>query len=318
MENYLSQKNSYDRPVFICGYPKSGTTLLVSLLDGHKDLLVIPEESKFFRKVLPKNPAKRFDTLFQDTGIASIQRGLVDEPSGLRDYRNVDFDLLLSAANEYWENSSKSSKDLLECLVHGISRSTEKNYFLHWVEKTPRTELYLQNITEWWPNSSAIFMMRDPRQTFCSHREYQKKKSKPSKIMIDHFVKKWMESVYTFRKYLESGGRGMIIRYEDLTQEPVRIMKELACFLDISFNDSLLSPTRSGQKWEGNSAGDSQFHRVKAHPDNFLEKLSKDEIDKIEVSLEELMRHYSYDCVIKPTTRVKVLITSALGKVLQN
>lgn len=32
------------QPVFICGCPKSGTTLLASLLDGHSELLIIPEE----------------------------------------------------------------------------------------------------------------------------------------------------------------------------------------------------------------------------------------------------------------------------------
>lgn len=30
------------RPVFIVGYPKSGTTLLLSLLDAHPELVVIP------------------------------------------------------------------------------------------------------------------------------------------------------------------------------------------------------------------------------------------------------------------------------------
>lgn len=35
--------------VIISGYPKSGTTLLQSLLDYHPQLLVFPEEMKYFK-----------------------------------------------------------------------------------------------------------------------------------------------------------------------------------------------------------------------------------------------------------------------------
>ena len=34
-----------NNPVFICGAPRSGTTLLSNLLDGHSELLVLPSET---------------------------------------------------------------------------------------------------------------------------------------------------------------------------------------------------------------------------------------------------------------------------------
>ena len=40
-------------PVFICGHRKSGTTMLASLFDDHRDLLVYPSDSMFFYKVFP-------------------------------------------------------------------------------------------------------------------------------------------------------------------------------------------------------------------------------------------------------------------------
>ena len=36
------------RPVFVVGYPKSGTTLALALLDGHPQLAVIPGETRWF------------------------------------------------------------------------------------------------------------------------------------------------------------------------------------------------------------------------------------------------------------------------------
>jgi hypothetical protein len=38
---------------FICGHPKSGTSLLLTMLDSHPQLVVYPEETRFFRRWLP-------------------------------------------------------------------------------------------------------------------------------------------------------------------------------------------------------------------------------------------------------------------------
>ena len=38
-----------DKPIFILGCTKSGTTLMRNLFDGHPDLFVIPFESHFFQ-----------------------------------------------------------------------------------------------------------------------------------------------------------------------------------------------------------------------------------------------------------------------------
>jgi hypothetical protein len=42
------------RACFIAGQAKSGTTLLVALLDNHPELLVLPEETAYFPTVLTK------------------------------------------------------------------------------------------------------------------------------------------------------------------------------------------------------------------------------------------------------------------------
>ena len=38
-------------PVFICGYMKSGTTLLLGLLDGHPNLVVMPGDSHMLGRI---------------------------------------------------------------------------------------------------------------------------------------------------------------------------------------------------------------------------------------------------------------------------
>lgn len=298
MENYQLEKTVFESPVFLCGYPKSGTTLLVSLLDGHNDLVVIPEESKFFSRVVNRTRDEQFDALFQDTNIVALKRDVVDEPSGYRDYSDIDFDLLRSSAYEYWNSSLKTPQYILESLVYGLSKSSGKDNFLHWVEKTPRNELYLDQISSWWPKALAVFLIRDPRQTYCSHREYQLKIPNSSKnsVDVDTFTLKWSESVSAFQHYMENGGNGLIIRYEDLTNTPEKVMRELSNFLYISFSTNLLNPTRNNVQWSGNSSENGVFSGIKKQRLNYYDKLSKSEIAKIEISLEKLMKEFDYDC----------------------
>src|SRR5437899_12576801 len=55
------------RACFIAGQAKSGTTLLVALLDNHPQLLVLPEETAYFPTVLtkyaPRGRRAQFDYL---------------------------------------------------------------------------------------------------------------------------------------------------------------------------------------------------------------------------------------------------------------
>ena len=59
------------RACFIAGQAKSGTTLLVALLDNHPELLVLPEETAYFPTVLtkyaPRGRRAQFDYITKET-----------------------------------------------------------------------------------------------------------------------------------------------------------------------------------------------------------------------------------------------------------
>ena len=59
------------RACFIAGQAKSGTTLLVALLDNHPELLVLPEETAYFPTVLtkyaPRGRRAQFDYITRES-----------------------------------------------------------------------------------------------------------------------------------------------------------------------------------------------------------------------------------------------------------
>src|SRR5438876_6742524 len=67
MENLLFD----ERACFIAGAAKSGTTLLVSLLDSHPELLVMPQDTAYFATALTKYGSRgrraQFDYLTQQS-----------------------------------------------------------------------------------------------------------------------------------------------------------------------------------------------------------------------------------------------------------
>src|SRR6202051_1425482 len=110
----------FDQPAcFIAGQAKSGTTLLVALLDNHPELLVLPEETAYFPTVLtkyaPRGRRAQFDYLTKQ----SLSNVLFGGPCkwGKRNYstfpRRKFFDTFESAVFD----PANAQEDLLVLMV---------------------------------------------------------------------------------------------------------------------------------------------------------------------------------------------------------
>ena len=172
MENLKEWEKS---PVIICGYPKSRTTLLLALLDRHPELLVFPEETHFFQQIVG-NPGRHDpDYLLTHSSIKLFKRGKFEMTSGFRDYSQVDPDHFEIVFRELWKTRFSTQPSILEIIMQSYGQVTGQLDSKYWVEKTPMNEKYLENAQAWWPDLKAIYMLRDPRDNFCS---YQKQRAR--------------------------------------------------------------------------------------------------------------------------------------------
>ena len=57
-----NQQKWLSKPLFILGYPKSGTSLLMGIFDNHPQLIVVPEETDFFSVVYERAKALTANT----------------------------------------------------------------------------------------------------------------------------------------------------------------------------------------------------------------------------------------------------------------
>ncbi len=287
-------------PVLLCGYPKSGTTLLVSLLDGHPDLLVFPEELNVFRTTSRLPREAWLDALFTRTGVAHLRHERAETPSGPRDYAHVDFARLREDTAAAWARSDGSAAALVECLVAAYGAQLGRAPGAAWVEKTPRNELHLAVAEQWWPGVRAIQIVRDPRATFCSYRRKRERGDTP--LHLDRFLSDWDAGVAAFDAFAaRAPGRAHRVRYEDLVGDPGAVTEELARFLGIAWDAALLAPTRGGSAWTGNSMYGERTAGVSSAPASRpLDDLHPDEAHVLAARLGPRMQALGYAVDVPP------------------
>lgn len=290
-------------PVFICGHPKSGTSLLRNLLDAHPQLVVFPEETTFFRHLYPRikneNQAKALElavahlTRFFEWNTETPpehQAGFYD-----RDYSHVDDRQVKARMRQYIEAEGvRHPGDYLTAAACALAATCgiETVGDNHWVEKTPYNERFADLIFSWWPDARCLHIVRDPKDNYASYRRKQKH------WQSGFFANSWVRSIAAgFKNQLDYGkDHYLIIRYEDLVQNLDVVRGKICDFLEIQFDESLSNPTRMGASWGGNSMFDTVFDEVSAAPVGRWEKeLSQSDAAQIEWIGRKYIQRLGYD-----------------------
>lgn len=248
-------------PCWVLGYPKSGTTLLLSLLDGHAKLSVFPEELRYFSNVCGK--ADRIGQILSNTGFhALLSGGKVQTKGGLRDYSGLPVEEIARDIRSL-KDRRLSDRDLLVRLMeiwrrHASAAPAAKRY---WVEKTPGNEKNLLQMHRWFgQRSTYLYIIRDPRDVYCSLARARRGTNK--EITPETFAVGWMLSalIASWAERHISGFK--LIRYEALVRRPEASLEAICEHLGIDYSTDLLTPTRAGQHWSGNSMHGREFQGV--------------------------------------------------------
>lgn len=290
-----------DHPVFICGHPKSGTSLIRSLLDSHPELLVYPEETVFFRRYLPKAQGKSLEeklaladehllhifTWNQDAPVPS-QKDFPD-----RDYADISLAKVQKTYREMANEGVRHDGDLLfnAMAAYGVTRGTLNETTHRWVEKTPYNERFVEQILAWWPEALFIHVIRDPRDNYAS---YQRKHPDWG---ARSFARSWQESALQGLAYQEHLGEKhyWVLRYEDFILQPEAHIERLCGFLGIQDHPTLRTPTRNGKPWGGNSMFGEHFQGIDRSPlGRWKNSLPAQESLLIDWSAAEAMRRMEY------------------------
>lgn len=233
----------YERPVFVVGHRKTGTTLLQELLDGHPQLSVLPGESNHFVTFLPRpqegiaGEAQRWWLLrlITPSGIPPFW-SLGREPDA---YARFTVRLLgLVAGNP--------GRDVLGMAAVAMADGERAA----WVEKTPGHEHRVPEILAVYPQARFVHVVRDPRSVAAAIVRLDRATGRATDLVdVGLTIRRSFGAAERNR-----GRRYLVLRYEDLVGEPEVVMRRVSGFLCLDWADTLLTPTVGGMPATSNSA----------------------------------------------------------------
>jgi hypothetical protein len=298
----MSMKNlSFDqRACFIAGQAKSGTTLLVALLDSHPELLVMPQDTAYFATALTKYGARgrraQFDYLTKDSW-ANVLFGNRSK-RGNHDYPGFPKKEFLQTFERLAFDPHNAERDLLVLMMEsyaeviGVSLDRVKR----WVEKTPANRNYVPQIFARFPETKLLVTMRDPRAILAAQIALERTR-KTKRFSAYYVIAHWRAAAKLAKKIRDIRTQGMVVPYEQLAGEPSLSMRKVCDYLEITFEPEIvLNPTKVGRAWGGNSAAGVRFSEISTEPVTRWEReLSDDEIGWVEWHCRDLMPEFSYE-----------------------
>ena len=315
-------KNVKTIPVFVIStFGHCGIDWLHSLIDSHKEVLIIPPLS-FFRKVDTLKKKKIYLENYLNPKI--VTDIITKELFKKTEYKSYN---ILSKH----ENKSEFKKHINNYLIMEKEPNIEKRLFfaIHYafakINKINLDRIKIIVAHEHVPwqcyqyhkhfNSKFVFIVRDPRATIAgSLRGFQRHKNIPINFQIDINLSFIISAQKFFQKM--SKKKILILKNEEMHKSLRPEMKKLCKWLGIKFNNSLLRSTFLGKKWIGESGYLSKVDLIKPYPRNYykpanIEKRWRSFLDKntiliIETIFEKIMiqNKYKFDNKLNITSRI--------------
>jgi hypothetical protein len=308
VKSNILPKNSQPGLFFIIGRPRSGTTLLRSILDAHSRIIVPPEypvllnclhllhpqnlssnkkKIKFYKSVISFKKTKR--ELFESIGLNE---------------ENLTDDLLKNS------QAISFSDAFVKVQMHCKSCRLEKPALLVG-DKNPVYSFIVMQLLKKFPEAKFVFLVRDPRDQFASLKKFDFEASSPvlqalrwQKLMLDYIsiVKRFPERIH-------------FVQYEHLVSKPDEEISKICKFLNLEpenemlhFNECIKDSVQPNLKHMF-----AKYHSSLIKPlssvniEKWKSELSKNEIITIEHITGKSMSKLGYHKISKHTFSFRLL-----------
>ena len=268
-------------PVFIVGYPRSGTTLVQSMVAAHSEVFSLPE-THFFSRMYPRTVLALVPCL----GNARARKALDRTCQELKRAEQLSLPRLTSR------------RRLAETLVRILDEAASSAGACCWVEKTPSHIFRIQRILKHIPTARVIHVVRNPLDAITSRVATAARNPNTWRsVNATSASQDWNEAIAISARYIGREGH-CFVSYDDLLLRPEVYVTRMAAFLSITEEPDMLRPERASgglvrphETWKTrNSEGISRT------PDESRPQLPEDEIDRVRTLTRE---HEGYGKILQ-------------------
>lgn len=207
------ERSQDNTPFFIVGAPRSGTTLLVQLLNRHPKIFV-PPETEFFLML------DRYQYGHSRVGISEI-------PAFTRWYLKTPSAVYLELDGRATEPLMVEAIEPVDVFANLMQLLLERSGKECWGEKTPEHLHHVDVLCHRFPESRFIIVIRDGRAVVRSRLKHPEWRDN-----LFSAARKWQRDIRSgldMKKYL--GNRCLEVQYETLVKEPQATLRQVLDFL---------------------------------------------------------------------------------------
>jgi len=312
LQNICEICSEYISPVtspiaLISQVQRSGGSLLSQLFDGHPELHAHPHELKIgypkkymWPKIDLNEPPQRWlEMLFEDKVIEHSKGGYKKERKQDEVFPFIFMPSVQSRIFLKYLSSveSQTLRDVFDAYMtsyfgawlNNQNTSGNKKFIIAFTARLAMSMNNMESFFEIYSDGRLISIVRDPKNWFPSALRHDPVKYGDIRSALGL----WYESTQAMIRNKEKfGERVCIIKFEDLVSRTEPVMRHLAYFLDIQFDEILVTPTFNGSPIRANTSFEIKqsgilngtLTRYKTLTDDELEiidKMTKEEYQKV-------------------------------------
>lgn len=302
--SYLEHVSPINSPlVLISQVQRSGGSLLSQLFDGHPEVHAHPHELKIGnpkkyiwpRIDLRDSPERWFEILFEDIVVRHLRHGY----KKMEKYEDTFLFIFLPSLQK--EIFFKYFDSVKANTLRDVFDAYMTSYFGAWVNNqnvigqkkmitafTPRLAHFQENMMSYfniYPDGRLISIIRDPKNWFPSAVRHNLDKYGDIRQALDQWKESALSMLWNKERY---GDRVCIINFDDLVKRTEAVMRYLAEFLDIQFDDILLTPTFNKIPIKPNTSFKLEDPGIIVSVLDRYKTLKQEELEIIEEMTEEL------------------------------
>ena len=221
--------------VFLVGCPRSGTTLLQSLVAAHPDVLSLPETS-FFQALRPHQSKYQW--------IAAL--GITSRRASLQ-LRRLSNELGGDPGAVYIPRVPWGPGRFARAFVAVMDEAARAGGKTHWLEKTPKHLFAIAEIQRYVPDSRFLHIVRPGPDVVASlldvaqrYPDRWERQLDAGGDLLSRCVSLWNRAVRETARYLDRPEH-LIVRYSSLVTSPESVLRQVLSFLSLSMDNDLIS-----------------------------------------------------------------------------
>jgi hypothetical protein len=281
------------KPVFVVGHPYSATTFLQLLITSHPSFSSAPE-THFFTYVL--KPIKGW----KNSKLSHKDLDLIFERFTLKPGINLDSDFKNYLKKRASSEGISAAVMLNELMIYFAKKAGVKSK--RWIEKTPRHACLVPEILTFYPNARIIYIIRDPRDVVSSTLRFIEFKSEKKRWWYcAKRAKMWKKEVERGINLIQSVNKkkAMIIRYEDIIENPEKYLKNIMKFLNENYYNEALNNFSKNYKnvtlpFEESYKNLTSVGKIVDRRGIWKKRMSVEDAKAVEIICSKIMKKFCY------------------------